>query len=143
MEIATKAGSWATDVRPQAGEESAWTIEGAKVVTDGALTVCIGVLRDPTEDALRHTGVTRGSTLSLFSAQPVSGPGNLQASAAFLKVIVADHVARLGAKRIKLFIVGPASLSVALGHLWNAFPPTQLYEFVASSATYVPTAVIS
>ena len=48
----------------------------------------------------------------------------------------------LGAQRIDLYFAGPAAFAVALGHRWNALPPTQVHEFVATERRYVPTLLI-
>jgi CBASS immunity sensor of nucleotide second messenger signals len=47
-----------------------------------------------------------------------------------------------GAPAIDLFFAGPAALAIALGHRWNALPPTQLYEFLPSERRYVKTALL-
>jgi hypothetical protein len=51
-------------------------------------------------------------------------------------------VARLGARQIRLYLAGPAAFAVALGHRWNAMPPTQLHEYVTSERHYEPTALL-
>lgn len=66
----------------------------------------------------------------------------MQASIRTVKAAISEAVARLRPVKIDLCYVGPAAFAVALGHRWNALPPTQLYEFVAADGNYNPTALI-
>lgn len=59
-----------------------------------------------------------------------------------IKAVVAGAAARLGAKGIDLYYVGPAGLAVALGHRWNGLPATQLHEFILAERRYVGTVVL-
>jgi CBASS immunity sensor of nucleotide second messenger signals len=55
---------------------------------------------------------------------------------------VSSAAARLKPAAIDLYFAGPAVFAVALGHRWNAMPPTQLHEFIAAERRYVPTALL-
>ena len=74
--------------------------------------------------------------------RPLVSAGDAQTGAAHVKAAVASAVSRLRPRRIELYYAGPAAFAVALGHRWNAMPPTDLYEFNASSGSYVPTASV-
>jgi hypothetical protein len=60
----------------------------------------------------------------------------------FVKKTVAESVTRLAPRSIDLYLAGPAAFAVALGHRWNAMPPTQLHEFIAPERRYVQTGSI-
>lgn len=66
-----------------------------------------------------------------------------QISVRTVKDQVAMAVDNLHPRSIELYIAGPSALAVALGHRWNALPPTQLNEFDASTGNYTPTVRIA
>jgi hypothetical protein len=65
-----------------------------------------------------------------------------RSGAATVKAAVASAAAALRPERIDLFMGGPAAFAIALGHRWNAMPPTQLHELVAADRRYVATALL-
>jgi hydroxyethylthiazole kinase-like sugar kinase family protein len=102
--------------------------------------VSIGILRDPAGD-LVASGVMQSKVLGAFMAAPVASGRATQAAVSAVKAAVSAAVARLKPAAIDLYFAGPAAFAVALGHRWNAMPPTQLHEFIAAGRRYVPTAL--
>ncbi|MDT9600436.1 SAVED domain-containing protein [Sphingosinicella rhizophila] len=141
LEIPTRDGPWLTDDRP-GSEDSAlpWRITEPAALDGDYLVVSIGVLRDPAADLLETAGVAADCVLSAYLPEPVVSGRAAQASASAVKRAVDAVVARLRPKEIRLFMAGPAAFAVALGHRWNAMPPTQLHEFLSGERRYVPTA---
>lgn len=145
IDIPTRSGIWPTDAHPTATDETPpWSVRGPGALVGDALVVGIGVLRDPTPDIVSAWGL-QGSdnVLTATLAQALTGATETQSSVRVIKSAIAEAAARLRPKRIDLCIVGPAALAVALGHRWNGLAPTQLYEFLATEARYVPTARLS
>jgi hypothetical protein len=106
------------------------------------LTLAIGVLRDPTPDVVRALGVTAEELLAAFLPVAVKNAIEAQSSVEALKAHVLAALHTTGATALDVFLAGPAALAVALGHRWNALPPTQLYEFMPSERHYIPTALL-
>lgn len=143
LEIPTRAGVWLTDHRPATGEPAPpWRIQEPARLENDALIVAIGVLRDPSADLDTSAGVAAEAVLGLHVSEAITSARVAQASVALVKGAVDMAVARLGAKRIRLYLAGPAAFAIALGHRWNAMPPTQLHEYVTSERHYQPTALL-
>ena len=142
IEVATRTGLWATDNRPMPGAAAlCWRIQEAKgPLVGGTLVVTIGVLRDPSRDAVESFGLPDDrNVLAALLPQPLADSADTQAYVQVVKNVVSASVGQLGAQQIDLLVAGPAAFAVALGHRWNALPPTQLYEFLAQDRRYVPT----
>lgn len=140
LEIPTREGWWRTDDRPQAGDaDPSWRFEQPSRLDGDQLVVSVGVLRDPAGDLPASAGVSSDAAMSAYLPEPVKSAKAAQASVDLVKHAVNAAVGRLKPGGIKLFIAGPAALAVALGHRWNAKPPTQMHEFLASERRYVPT----
>lgn len=143
LEIPTREGAWATDDRPSTSDPApAWQISEPASLHGDQLVISVGVLRDPAADLLETAGVPSESVLRLFLDEPVPSAKAAQAGVSTIKRAADAAVARLRPRGIQLFIAGPAAFAVALGHRWNAMPPTQLHEFVIASRAYVATALI-
>lgn len=141
LEIPTREGSWRTDDRPQAGEpDPGWRFEEPASLDGDQLVVSVGVLRDPSGELPATAGVSADTVMSAYLSAPLVSARAAQASAGLLKRAVDTAAGRLKPSGIKLFIAGPAAFAVALGHRWNAMPPTQLHEFLTAERRYVPTA---
>lgn len=141
LEIPTRDGPWMTDDRPNAGDPlPAWRIVEPSALHDEQLVVSIGVLRDPAADLAQTAGIPSGAVLSAHLPDPLTSGRSAQASAFLVKRAVDAAAARLRLKGITLFMAAPAAFAVALGHRWNAMPPTQLHEFLIAERRYVPTA---
>ena len=143
LEILTRENPWLTDDHPL-GEEplTAWRIQEPSMLDHDAINVSIGVLRDPSGDLSTMAGVKVESILALHLPKALVSGQVAQASVATVKRSVDTAVTRLRPKAIKLFIAGPAAFAVALGHRWNAMPPTQLHEFQSREQRYVATACL-
>lgn len=142
IDIPTKTGAWATDAHPTAGDLSLpWAVKQATALLGDRLVVGIGILRDPLPDILKGWGLSKTEPLLLATLpQALTDSVVAQASVRIVKTAIAEAVTRLRPTYVDLCYVGPAAFAVALGHRWNAFPPTQLYEFLATEGRYTPTA---
>ena len=140
LEIPTREGAWRTDDRPQAGDaDLAWRLEQPTSLDDDHLVVSVGVLRDPSADLSATAGASADTIMNAYLSEPLTSARAAQASAGLVKRAVDAAAGRLKPSGIKLFIAGPAAFAVALGHRWNAMPPTQMHEFLAAERRYVPT----
>lgn len=137
LEIHRRDGCWHTDDRPP-GRAKDWSEAPPTDLDGGTLVVSLGVLRRPSE-VLRASAIPAERMLDIHRATPVPDAKEAQASVSWVKETVDRTVRRFNARRIELYIAGPASFAVALGHRWNAMPPTTLYEFRADTGTYART----
>ncbi|MBX5141228.1 SAVED domain-containing protein [Rhizobium lentis] len=143
LEMPTREGAWATDDRPSSDHPApAWHITEPTALHGDRLVISVGILRDPATDLLETAGIPSESVLSLFLDAPITSAKSAQAAVSTIKRAADTAVARLRPQGIQLFFAGPAVFAVALGHRWNAMPPTQLHEFVTGSRVYVATALI-
>lgn len=144
IEISTRSGIWATADYPLHGVQGvSWEITVPERLVNGRLVVAIGVLRDPSLDIQYSHGILRNSEiLTAFLPKAVSSEIETQQSVGILKDVVALTVSKLHPTGIDLFFAGPSALAVALGHRWNAFPSTQVYEFISSDCKYFPTVIL-
>jgi hypothetical protein len=85
-------------------------------------------------------GIGSEKVLEAFRSTAFTDAKPAQAGVALVKAAVTEASTRLRAKRIDLYYAGPAVFAVALGHRWNAMPPTNLFEFDPVSRTYLRTA---
>jgi hypothetical protein len=138
LEIPTRDGPWATDERPKA-PATGWTVVHPSELDGDTLVVSVGVLHRPANE-LKAAGLSSVRVLDIFKDAPIAGALDAQAGAALVKAAVLDAVARLGARRVRLHLAGPAAFAVAIGHRWNPIPPTDLFEFDSATRTYVMTA---
>lgn len=144
LEIATRDGPWATDVRPRGDDSSSsWRITQAEELKTGRLIVCVGVIRDPAVDLVARGAVSPQRLLAALHPGPLTSATAVQAGVSVVKAAVATAVSRLRPSVIDLYYAGPGAFAVALGHRWNALPSTQLHEFIPRTGHYVPTAILS
>ena len=140
VDIPTRDGFWPTDDRPVEGSLPDWSVRPAICLHGGRLQLAIGVIRDPTAALLASTDIAEDAIMSIHSPSAIVSAKAAQASVGLIKRRIDEVVSQHRPAGIDLYFVGPAAFAVVLGHRWNAFPPTQLHEFVANK--YVPTAVI-
>jgi hypothetical protein len=144
IDIATRAGVWSTDDRPAPGALlPAWQYKSASKLDGDSLIVVIGVIRNPLPDVMRQRACTDESVLAAYFADAITSAPMLQGLVSQLKKEIDSTVARLGAQRIALYFAGPAFLAMAIGHRWNALPPTQLHEYISAEKRYVVSAMLS
>lgn len=145
IDIPTRSGVWPTDAHPTATDEPPpWSVRKPDGLVGDSLLVGIGVLRDPTADIVSSFALQGSNNiLTATLAQALTNATETQSSVRVVKAAIVEAAARLRPKRIELCLVGPAAFAVALGHRWNGLPPTQLHEFLASEARYVPTVMLS
>jgi hypothetical protein len=144
IDIPTRQDAWATDDRPTVDDASfPWKLIEPASLVNGHLKVGVGVMRDPTSDILATIRLQLATDiLTMFLPTPLATGTQAQASVRFVKGAVVQAVARLRPIAIDLYFVGPAAFAIALGHHWNALPPTQLHEFINTNGCYVPTLMI-
>jgi hypothetical protein len=103
----------------------------------------MGVLRDPTPAVRQLLNLADNDCiLSVDVPQAISDPVMAQALVQRVKSTVLAATSRLGAQAVDLFFVGPAALAVAMGHRWNAMPPTQVFEYDPASHQYSPSVLL-
>ncbi len=142
LAIPTRGGPWNTDDRPALSTASpVWDIRSPSRAR-GRLAIAIGVLRDPTAEVVRALGIEPEDLFVAFLPAPVTDAREAQSSVETVKTAVLAALRTTGAAAIDVFFAGPAALAVALGHRWNALPPTQLYEFMPAERRYVQTALL-
>ena len=142
LEIETRSGIWSTDNRPLPDETyPAFVISEPASLVGDRLVVCVGILRDPSAD-LVASGILQPNILGASMSVPVASGRAAQAAVSAVKAAVSAAAARLKPSAIELYFAGPAAFAVALGHRWNAMPPTQLHEFIVAERRYVPTALL-
>lgn len=143
LEIPAKDGFWKTDDHLGAHATSdSWSVTMPTALAGDELGVCVGVLRDPSA-AISHTaGLPRDAILAAHLPKAITSAAEAQSGVALVKESVNQAIVSLGPKKIRLYAAVPAAFAVALGHRWNAMPPTQLHEFIAGEQRYVATAVI-
>lgn len=139
INIPIRTGPWTTDARPPPDAALSWQISAAERLVGTHLRAAVGVLRDPSREILASLDSSDDSLFTAFLPQPLTDEFQAQASVHAVKHAVSAAVSRLGAKQIDLFLAGPAAFAVALGHRWNALPPTQLHELLPAERRYVPT----
>jgi hypothetical protein len=142
LEIATRDGVWMTDDRPTGEIPPVWSIRQPAKLDGDRLNLTIGIIRDPASDLQTTADVSSDTVLALHLPAAITSAREAQLSVGIVKREIEGTVARLRPAKIALFIAGPAAFAMALGHRWNALPPTQLHEFLASTRRYVATALI-
>lgn len=140
IDIPTREGLWPTDDRPVEGSLPDWSLRPATRLHGGRLQVAIGIIRDPTAALVASTEIPEDAIMSIHLSSAMASAKAAQASVGHIKRQIDQAVSSLRPVGIDMYFVGPAAFAVALGHRWNAFPPTQLYEFVANQ--YRPTAIL-
>lgn len=141
IDIPTKDEVWPTDDRPMQGSLPAWAIRGASKLAGERLQVAVGVIRDPTTALIASTGFVEEEILTFHLADPLKSAKAAQASIGYIKREIDKAISTLRPNGVDLYIAGPAAFAVGLGHRWNAFPATQLHEFI--SGRYSPTATLA
>jgi hypothetical protein len=143
IEIPTRDGIWKTDDHgcAQAASDD-WALVMPTTLEDGELTVCVGVFRDPSATISQAAGTSHDAMLVAHLPKAITSGREAQNGVALVKGSVMKAVTSLRPRRVRLYIAGPAAFAVALGHRWNAMPPTQLHEYLAEEHRYIPTASI-
>jgi hypothetical protein len=145
IDIPTRSESWRTDEYAAPGAAAPpWKITQPQGLVADRLAIGIGVLRDPVQEIQQNLVVAddKHILMATFPEALTSGV-DAQISVQVIKAAVVQAVARLRPVGIDLFYVGPAAFAVALGHRWNALPPTRLHEFLVTEQRYKPTALLA
>jgi hypothetical protein len=141
LDYGTSTGRWSTDAHPIGSNADEWAITSPEGPAYGRLTVVVGVIRDPLEDVRQCVGQD-ADILHLHLPRAVFSGMDVQASVRTVKDAVSAAVTRLRPAGIDLFFLGPAAFAAALGHRWNALPPTTFFEHHRAEG-YMPTVQLS
>lgn len=144
IDIQTKTGDWSTDTHPRPSDPVLpWAVTQPHTLLAERLLVGVGILRDPVPSILRTWNLSNNEALLTATLPQALVDGTeAQSSVQTVKAAIAEAVTRLRPAQIDLCYVGPAAFAVALGHRWNAMPPTQLHEFISTDQCYVPTVLL-
>lgn len=94
------------------------------------------------ESFVREAGLPIGHLLTLTpgagaSDRSIHGDGEAVAVSTSVRDAVRVHLEQHpGTARIHLFLAGPATLALFLGHRWNALRPTTVYEHIGAGLGY-------
>jgi SMODS-associated and fused to various effectors sensor domain len=127
LDLSVPGGIWSTGAHPPGSNATEWTIEPPAPLADGRLRIVIGVIRDPLDDVQQFLGGKAG-VLHLHLARAVVSATDVQASVRTIKDAVSASVTRLKPDGVDLFFLGPWVMAAALGHRWNALPPTRFFD---------------
>lgn len=132
---------WRTDdYTQQDGKALGWQTEAATGLVNGRLVIAVGVIRNPVQAVMTTLGLPdEHEVLRLQLERAIMSGQELQAAVSYIKGQVVQAVSAHRPDALEVFLVGPAALALALGHRWNALPPTQWYEFQVHSGMYQPT----
>ena len=114
------------------------------------LAVGIALASDPSPDVLEYLRDWQINVGKYVCVRPTNGPNNQAisnaAEARGWAYGVRDAIRRLVQEyrpgQIHLFLAGPHSAILLLGHLWDRMPRTQIYEDLGSTKGYAPSYLI-
>jgi hypothetical protein len=127
LDLVVPNGVWSTDAHPSGSNAADWTVTAPAALADGRLRVVIGVIRAPLDEVRQFLGGDRG-VLHLHLPRAVVSATDVQASVRTIKDAVSAAVTRLKPDGLDLFFLGPWVMAAALGHRWNALPPTRFFD---------------
>lgn len=141
LNFPVKGDWWRTDdYSQQEGAALGWQTQPATGLVDERLVIAVGVLRNPVQEVVMTLGLShQHEVLRLQLERAITSSHELRAAVSYIKGQVVQAVSTYRPNALEVFMVGPAALALALGHRWNALPPTQWYEFQAQSGMYQPT----
>ncbi len=145
LDVPTKTGDWNTDAHPPAATTTnPWQVTQPTAHSDDRLIVAICVVRDGTPAVRAFYNVSDDSSLLVLrAADGVPNAVEAQRLVQSAKTTVLDAVTRFNAKRMDMFFLGPAALAIALGHRWNAMPPTRMHEYDPATHQYRVAALLT
>lgn len=137
---------WGSEVTP--GDFPVHVSAPVELGAGGELAVGLSVTNDLSEDVLGYLRSSRlpvGRFIAIAAVPAPSRTAIPDAARAMgwalaVRQVVRDQVRATGARRVHLFLSGPAGGALLLGHLWNRIPSTQLYEDL--SPGYAPAFLI-
>ncbi|MGK3997476.1 SAVED domain-containing protein [Sorangium sp. So ce1024] len=127
---------WASDIDGAPGGFPVHVSAPVELGAGSELAVGLSVARDLSEDVLaylRASALPVGRFIAIAASPAPSRTAIRDAAGAMgwalaVRQVVSDQVRATGARRIHLFLSGPAGGALLLGHVWNRIPSTQLYE---------------
>jgi hypothetical protein len=113
------------------------------------LALAIEVAADAREDVAAFVAAERLPISAVVGLAPADGPfdqavadpSNAVGIARALRDAARRVVREREATRLHLFLSGPGGLALLLGHRWNGFPSTIIYEHLGA-ASYCPTLTV-
>ncbi|MGY3229383.1 hypothetical protein ACVWWJ_000867 [Luteibacter sp. HA06] len=127
LDLAVPNGVWSTDAHAPGSNAAEWSINVPALLAGGRLRVVIGVIRDPLDEVRQFLGADT-AIIHLHLPRAVVSANDMQASVRTIKDAVSAAVIRLEPDGVDLFFLGPWVLAAALGHRWNALPPTRFFN---------------
>lgn len=143
IDMSNRGETWSTRAHPKA-ETPPYPVKisGSYETTRGErLVVTVGIFRDIVKDVeagLGRHGLGAMPTLHLHGDEAVQSPYQLNLLVRELKDKISRALHQTGARRIDLFLAGPAPLGLFLGHRLNATASIQCYEQI-NSGQYIST----
>ncbi len=137
---------WGTDVTP--GDFQLSVPPPVEVGAGADLAVGLSVTNDLSQDVLAYVRsaalpVKRFVHIAVAPAPSktaIPDAARAMGWAAKVRDAVREQVRETGARKVHLFMSGPAAGALFLGHVWNRVPATQLYEDMNPS--YAPAFLI-
>lgn len=137
---------WGTEVTP--GDLQINVPPPVEIGAGPELAVGLSVSNDVLQDVLayvRNAGLPVKRFVHITVAPAPSGTAIPDAARAMgwatrVRDVVRHQVRETGARKVHLFLSGPAACAMFLGHVWNRVPATQLYEDMNPS--YAPAFLI-
>lgn len=134
------------------GELSDISIEN-EVTTVGLgqdLAVGIALAADPSTDVLEYLCNHQINVGEYIRIRPTNGVSNHAIDGAAdargwaykVRDSIRQFVQKYKPEQIHLFLAGPQSAILLLGHLWNRMPHTQVYEDIGPTKGYIPSYLI-
>lgn len=135
VEMENRGGElWSTDAHPTADTPAFPITAWEDVFPSERLVVSVGVTRDIADEvdrSLDGLGLAGAPTIHLHHEGPVLSPKHANKAAKAIKDSMVRALARSGSDHVDLFLAGPSTLALFLGHRLNATASVQCYEWVA------------
>lgn len=108
------------------------------------LIVSIGigpVIAGEVETAAEVIGLSRAHRLHLYSADPLTRADQINKAVKDVKIRIAKVLSEASCNTVHLFLAGPGTFALFLGHRLNGLAAVQCYEHKAANV-YVPTCLL-
>jgi hypothetical protein len=147
LSIDQRTEEWVTNAPPEPDIDP--MIDEIILDQGAELAVVVGLTINPVDEVRRFLVENKVPIARLVVVGPNGKPGNdavrsnewLTAWVRVAREQIRRVAQSIGAQRVHLFMSGPASSALMLGHQWNVMPPTLLYEY--DRVSYFPTISVS
>ena len=133
---------WSTDAHATAETPAyKWSAEGRGSSSSEEIAVSIGIMRDIKREVRVDLEKRFGEipVLHLFGTSPIVSAQQANNAVQLAKKEITSIARKAGARLMHLYVAGPASFSLFLGHRLNGTCDAQIYQWETDSNTYVPT----